>query len=79
MVTGGASAAAKLGSKGGKVLKYADDVGDLAKRKYSGAYEKIDDVLFSPMDSANSNTNKKFREALQSRKNNDIVKYSNYD
>ena len=32
MVTGGASAAAKLGSKGGKVLKYADDVGDLAKK-----------------------------------------------
>ena len=29
--TGGALAAAKLGSKGGKVLKYADDVGDLAK------------------------------------------------
>ncbi|MBQ2997724.1 MAG: hypothetical protein IJN12_01215 [Clostridia bacterium] len=73
MVTGGASAAAKLGSKGGKVLKYADDVGDLAKRKYAGAYEKIDDVLFSPMDSANSNTNKKFREALNSRNTNDII------
>ncbi len=69
MVTGGIS----LAGKGGKVLKYADDVGDLAKRKYSGAYEKTDDVLFSPMDSANSNTNKKFKEALQSRKNNDIV------
>ena len=31
ILTGGASTAAKLGSKGGKILKYADDVGDLAK------------------------------------------------
>ena len=46
--TGGASAAAKLGSKGGKVLKYADDVGDLARsKKYfnsnTDALNKADD------------------------------------
>ena len=40
ILTGGASTAAKLGSKGGKVLKYADDVGDAAKKK--GLVDKVD-------------------------------------
>jgi len=51
MVTGGASAAAKLGSKGGKVLKYADDVFDnrnIGKTLKAGSWKdkrnKLDNI-----------------------------------
>ena len=40
--TGGALAAAKFGSKGGKVLKYADDVSDLSKLDFDGIKHNID-------------------------------------
>ena len=83
MVTGGASAAAKLGSKGGKVLKYADDVGDLAKRKYSGAYEKIDDVLFPNTTSSNAEAKRYFEDFFENQKeitanqHNEILQFRN--
>ena len=83
MVTGGASAATKLGSKGGKVLKYADDIGDLAKRKYSGAYEKIDDVLFSNKTDNNSEVKRYFEDFFENQKeitasqHNEVLQFRN--
>ncbi|MBR3935059.1 MAG: hypothetical protein IKJ57_00745, partial [Oscillospiraceae bacterium] len=68
--TGGALAAAKLGSKGGKVLKYADDVGDLAKLDF----DDVSDVQKGLQEIKQKvDKNKKFREALNSRNTNDII------
>ena len=66
--TGGALAAAKLGSKGGKVLKYADDVGDAAKKK-----GLVDDIADIHLKQSNKASNERFMYALKSRKNNGIV------
>ncbi len=73
MVTGGASAAAKLGSKGGKVLKYADDVGDLAKMG-DFYYEKI---KFFDINSPNDT--KQLKEYLEKINNNSNIRFSNED
>ena len=70
MVTGGTSAAAKLGSKGGKVLKYADDVGDLAKLNLDDTKNEIDYF--------NNIKYNELKEYLDYKKNNPKTTYSSY-
>ena len=69
MVTGGIS----LAGKGGKVLKYADDVGDLAKMG-DFYYEKI---KFFDINSPNDT--KQLKEYLEKINNNSNIRFSNED
>ena len=70
--TGGTYAAAKYGSKGEKVLKYADDAEDLLNVDLDDVFD-IQKNLQGIQQKRTMNTNQKFKEVLYSRKSNAVI------